>query len=207
MKFMIKNAVAVAAIAVTAQVLPASAQENFIGEIREFPYNFCPRGWTEASGQLLPISQNQALYSLLGTMYGGDGRTSFALPDYSIEGSAPPPATDVVTVYQHCNYQGWSASLAPGSYSSLNGTFVDNDASSIKIPDGYSVTLFDGPQLDGTSLDVAEDTSCLVASGTNDTLSSLRIDAPAADFTPAPVASGPEVRTCIALTGIYPSRN
>lgn len=53
----------------------------FLGQIVMFAGNFAPRGWAFCDGQLLPISQNQALFSLLGTIYGGDGRTSFALPD------------------------------------------------------------------------------------------------------------------------------
>ncbi len=59
----------------------ANASEPFIGEVRSFGFNFCPRSWAPADGQLLPINQNQALYSLFGTNYGGDGRTTFALPD------------------------------------------------------------------------------------------------------------------------------
>ncbi len=55
--------------------------EPFIGEIQVFPFGFAPRGWAQCNGQLLPINQYQALFSLLGTMYGGDGRTNFALPD------------------------------------------------------------------------------------------------------------------------------
>ncbi len=55
--------------------------EPFIGEIRMVGFNFAPRGWALADGQLLPISSNSALFSLYGTTYGGDGRTSFALPD------------------------------------------------------------------------------------------------------------------------------
>ena len=55
--------------------------EPFIGEIRLVPFNFAPRGWAICDGQLLPINQNQALFALLGTEYGGDGRTTFALPD------------------------------------------------------------------------------------------------------------------------------
>jgi len=55
--------------------------ESFIGEIRMFAGNFAPRAWAFCSGQLLAISQNEALFSLLGTIYGGDGRTTFALPD------------------------------------------------------------------------------------------------------------------------------
>ena len=57
------------------------AQDSIIGEIRMFAGNFAPTGWAFCQGQLLPIAQNQALFSLLGTTYGGDGRTSFAPPD------------------------------------------------------------------------------------------------------------------------------
>lgn len=55
--------------------------DPFLSEIRMVGFNFAPRGWAFCDGQLLPISQNQALFSLLGTIYGGDGRTTFALPD------------------------------------------------------------------------------------------------------------------------------
>jgi microcystin-dependent protein len=55
--------------------------EPFVGEIRMFAGNFAPRGWALCDGQLLAISQNDALFSLLGTIYGGDGRTTFGLPD------------------------------------------------------------------------------------------------------------------------------
>ena len=55
--------------------------EPFLAEIRMVGFNFAPRGWAFCDGQILPINQNQSLYSLLGTTYGGDGRTTFALPD------------------------------------------------------------------------------------------------------------------------------
>jgi microcystin-dependent protein len=55
--------------------------EPFLAEIRSFGSNFCPKGWAKAEGQLLPINQNQGLFSLLGTTFGGDGRTNFALPN------------------------------------------------------------------------------------------------------------------------------
>ena len=55
--------------------------QPFLGEIRLFPYNFAPRGWAFCNGQLLAIAQNTALFSLLGTTYGGNGQTTFALPD------------------------------------------------------------------------------------------------------------------------------
>jgi len=60
--------------------------DPFVAEIRMFPFNFAPRGWAFCDGQLLPLSQNTALFSLLGTVYGGDGRSTFALPD--LQGSA-----------------------------------------------------------------------------------------------------------------------
>jgi microcystin-dependent protein len=59
----------------------------FVAEIRIFPFNFPPKGWAFCDGQLLPISQNTALFSLLGTTYGGDGKSNFALPN--LQGSAP----------------------------------------------------------------------------------------------------------------------
>ncbi len=61
--------------------------DPFVAEIRIFPFNFAPKGWAWCDGQLLPLSQNTALFSLLGTTYGGDGRSNFALPD--LQGCAP----------------------------------------------------------------------------------------------------------------------
>lgn len=61
--------------------------DPFVAEIRIFPFNFAPRGWAFCNGQLLPLSQNTALFSLLGTTYGGNGKTNFALPD--LQGNAP----------------------------------------------------------------------------------------------------------------------
>ena len=55
--------------------------EPFLSEIRIFSFNFAPKGWATCNGQLLPINQNQGLFSLLGTTFGGDGRVNFALPD------------------------------------------------------------------------------------------------------------------------------
>src|SRR5512145_35736 len=61
--------------------------DPFVAEIRIFPFNFAPNGWAWCDGQLLPISQNTALFSLLGTTYGGNGKSNFALPD--LQGKAP----------------------------------------------------------------------------------------------------------------------
>ena len=65
----------------------SGAAEAFIGQVKIFAGNFAPRGWAFCNGQVLSISENQALFSLLGTTYGGDGRTTFALPD--LRGRAP----------------------------------------------------------------------------------------------------------------------
>jgi microcystin-dependent protein len=64
--------------------------DPFVAEIRIFPFNFAPKGWAFCDGQLLPISRTLALFSLLGTVYGGDGKSTFALPD--MQGNAPHPS-------------------------------------------------------------------------------------------------------------------
>ncbi len=61
--------------------------DPFVAEIRIFGFNFAPKGWAFCNGQLLPLSQNTALFALLGTTYGGDGKSTFALPD--LQGCAP----------------------------------------------------------------------------------------------------------------------
>src|SRR4051812_10360999 len=61
--------------------------DPFVAEIRIFPFNFAPKGWAFCDGQILPLSQNTALFSLLGTTYGGDGKSNFALPN--MQGGAP----------------------------------------------------------------------------------------------------------------------
>jgi microcystin-dependent protein len=61
--------------------------DPFVAEIRIFPFNFAPKGWAFCDGQIMSISQNTALFSLLGTTYGGDGKSNFALPD--MQGNAP----------------------------------------------------------------------------------------------------------------------
>jgi microcystin-dependent protein len=70
--------------------------EPFLGEIRMISFNFAPKGWALCNGQLLPINQNQALFSILGTTYGGNGQTTFALPD--LRGRAPVHTGDGVVL-------------------------------------------------------------------------------------------------------------
>jgi microcystin-dependent protein len=66
--------------------------DPYLGELKLMSFNFPPKGWAQCSGQFLPINQNQALFSLLGTMYGGNGQTTFALPD--LRGRVPIHAGD-----------------------------------------------------------------------------------------------------------------
>ena len=63
--------------------------EYYLGQIHLFPYNFTPKNWASCEGQLLQITQNTALFSLFGTIFGGDGKTTFALPD--LRGKEPVP--------------------------------------------------------------------------------------------------------------------
>jgi len=75
-------AASLSAVVTFASVSPAAAQsEPFIGQMMATGANFCPRGWAQADGQIISIAQNTALFSLLGTTYGGNGQTTFALPD------------------------------------------------------------------------------------------------------------------------------
>ena len=91
---MLKKMKSWAIVALTASAgtlaIPGTANAGanpLLGEMMLFAGNFCPRGWTQANGSLLPISQNTALFSILGTTYGGDGRTTFGIPD--LQGRAP----------------------------------------------------------------------------------------------------------------------
>ena len=99
-------AASVAAIGLSAAPTASAGTDTYIAEIMEFGGNFCPRGYANTDGQLLPISSNTALFSLLGTTYGGDGRTTFGLPDLRGRVSMHP---------------GTGPGLAPRTYGSKGG--------------------------------------------------------------------------------------
>ncbi|MGA7672505.1 MAG: tail fiber protein [Nitrolancea sp.] len=84
--------------------------EPFLGEIRMMSFNFPPKGWALCNGQLLPINQNQALFSLLGTTYGGDGRVNFGLPD--LRGRVPAHMGASLTLGERGGEQGHTLSIA-----------------------------------------------------------------------------------------------
>ncbi|MBO6606873.1 phage tail protein [Psychroserpens sp.] len=84
----------------TTEEEPAYDQVGFIGEVKLFAGNFAPRGWAFCNGQMLPISNHNALFSILGTTYGGDGRTTFALPDLRGRVAVSPGTGPGLSTYQ-----------------------------------------------------------------------------------------------------------
>ncbi|WP_028652994.1 phage tail protein [Nocardioides halotolerans] len=84
--------------------------EPFLGEIRLMSFNFAPKGWAACDGQILPINQNQALFSLLGTMYGGNGQTTFALPD--LRGRVPIHQSDFHTMGERAGQEAHTLTVA-----------------------------------------------------------------------------------------------
>lgn len=101
--------------------------EPFLSEIRIMSFNFAPKGWAMCNGQLLPINQNQALFSLLGTTYGGDGRVNFALPD--LRGRTPIHVGSGHTLGEKGGEQAHTISIAemPTHTHVFNGTTADSD--------------------------------------------------------------------------------
>lgn len=199
-------------VAIAALTAPlAHAQGPYVGEIRQFAANYCPVGWAQANGAMLPISQNQVLFSLLGTTYGGDGTRTFALPNIASPAAsqaAPPPAAQLpggeARVYEHCDLGGWSLPLGLGDHRStdLRAPYSDNNVSSVRVSPGWQVTLFDGANLDGESVTVTNE-SCLVARNFNDRTSSIRVTRTAQAVAPAATGGGV---SCIATQGAYPAR-
>lgn len=105
MKITLRLAAAASVLAASlVPATPVAAQtgvDPFIGQLAWVSFNFCPRGWAQANGQLLPINQNQALFSLLGTQFGGNGVTNFALPDLRgrvIVGQGSGPGLSTVSI-------------------------------------------------------------------------------------------------------------
>lgn len=114
--------------------------EPFLGEIRIFSFVFAPKGWALCNGQLLPINQNQALFALMGTMYGGNGQTNFALPNLrgrvplhfgdgvtlGQQGGASAVALNATQIPQHTH--GFNASASPGTQVSPAGNLLAQNA-------------------------------------------------------------------------------
>ena len=159
-------------------------------------FNFCPRGWALAEGQLLSISSNSALFSLFGTIYGGDGRTTFALPD--LRGRVPMSAgggpgltnrpmgqrlgteTETLTVQQ-----------MPSHNHQINASqgATDNDPSGSVMGGPGRTRIYDAPTVTSTTMASNAVTNTGGSQNHNNMQPSLVL------------------RACIALEGVYPSRN
>jgi microcystin-dependent protein len=166
--------------------------EPFLSEIRIMSFGFAPKGWALCNGQLLPINQNQALFALLGTTFGGNGQTNFALPNF--EGRTPvhvgqghtlgeaagEPAHTLSSpeMPQHVHFMAASTSATGGSASPLNG-FLGGGDNVYAAPDA------------GTPGPLRPDSITQVGGGQ-------------AHLNMQPFLT---LSFCIALTGIFPSRN
>lgn len=179
---------------------PAAAQEPFIGQIIYFPYSFCPRSFTEADGQLLPIAQYTALFSLYGTTFGGDGRTTLGLPN--LKGRVPiqPGRGPGLTERREGSFVG-----APSV--TLNETNLANHTHRAVLTGSSTTASSASP--DGTALGVA---SFSLYAGR------ATLDASLHSETANVVAQGGSqsidlmqpfltLRPCVALQGLYPSRS
>lgn len=202
---MMKRALAAAALAVALIPATASAQARYIGEIILTGYSFCPRGTTEANGQLLPIQQHAALFSLFGTQFGGDGRTTFALPDLrgrfaTHAGQGPGLANRTVGQTGGANSVTLSQGQMPRHSHTASGTLTATSAAGDKAgPAGrrlartpeariYSEATGQSRRLKGGSVRVKV--------------------APSGQGQPVDVTNPfLALRYCVVLEGLYPSRD
>ena len=175
----------------------ANAQEPFIGEIRMFAGNFAPRGWAKCEGQLLAINQYNALFSILGTTYGGDGRTTFALPDLRGRvaiGSGTGPGLTPRSLSQRSGSETNMLTVAnlPAHNHSINAVTADGNTS---VPGGNlpaGTKLLDKEYSDATATTTMNATM-VSSTGGGQAVNNMQ-----------PYLT---VTYIIALQGLYPSRN
>lgn len=164
--------------------------EPFLGEIRPFAFGFTPKGWASCDGQLLPIAQNMALFSLLGTMYGGDGRTTFALPD--LRGRAGMHPSSVHTQGERAGQENvtlTTAQIPPHSHTANCSNVVGTQTS----PAGK----FWAQDFDGNVVFSSTGGATMAAAAVGNTGGQ-----PHSNMQPYLV-----VNYCIAVQGIFPSRS
>jgi microcystin-dependent protein len=166
--------------------------EPFLSEIRIMSFNFAPKGWALCNGQLLPINQNQALFSLLGTTYGGDGRVNFGLPN--LQGNVPIHMGSGHTLGEKGGEQAHTLSIAeiPTHTHTANATTA---VATTNIPINTSVLA------QSTSSQLYTGASNLVAMAPN-SLGNTGGSQAHLNMQPFLILS-----FCIALQGIFPSRN
>ncbi|MEO0670296.1 MAG: tail fiber protein [Pseudomonadota bacterium] len=201
----------VAAVALAVFVQAPSAQagtETYLAEIMVFGGNFCPRGYLEANGQLLPIAENSALFSLLGTMYGGDGRTTFALPDLrgrSIVGVGTGPGLSEVRQGQTGGAQthAMTANEMPEHSHSINAHDGQGGVATQGGPGG-NVMGTPGP----IPSVVQGDSAFIYSDQPPNVQMNAQTIGTAGGGQPFPVLDPfLGIRICMATQGIYPSRN
>jgi microcystin-dependent protein len=167
--------------------------EPFLAEIRIVSFNFPPKGWAFCNGQLLPINQNQALFSLLGTTYGGDGRVNFALPD--LRGRVPIHMGDGHTQGERAGQESHTVTLLemPQHFHQLNGSSA---AASAITPDAgvpASVNATFGNAYSPASQLVTMAAGAMAPVGGSQPHTNMQ-----------PFLT---LNFCIALQGIFPSQN
>ena len=174
----------------------------YIGEIRLMSFPFAPKGWAYCQGQLLPVAQNQALFSLLGTTYGGNGQTTFGLPDLRgrvLVGTGAGPGLSPYTQGQVGGTETVGltpAQLPAHTHTSFTGTVATADAAELNSPNG----AFPAP---GSKAQFAAGTpnASLGASSLPPTTEAAGNGQPHENRQPSLV-----LNYAIALVGIYPSR-
>lgn len=169
----------------------------FLGEIKMFAFNFAPRGWALTNGQLLAIAQNQALFSLLGTTYGGNGQTTFALPDLRDRtplhfGNGPFGSVLHGSVGGEASHT-LSLTELPAHGHGVAATTANAPPTAIGPENALPATATHQPYRSGTVQPVAMKTGLVQNAGGGQPHSNLQ-----------PYLA---VNFCIALQGIFPSRN
>ena len=164
--------------------------EPFLSEIRMFSFGFAPAGWALCNGQLLPINQNQALFSLLGTTYGGNGQTNFALPN--LQGRIPNHLGDGFTLGEQGGETAHTINISelPAHQHTPNGNKT-NPASSASA--AGNLWGFVASEYATTNPDSTMKPACITATGGNQ---------PHENMSPYLV-----LNFIIALQGIFPSQN
>lgn len=172
----------------------ASAQpEPFVGQIMWVGFNFCPRGWTPAEGQLLAISSHTALFSLYGTAYGGDGRTTFGLPDLRGRVSL---------------HMGQGPGLTNRPIGSKGGTETVTLTANQMPAHNHTITAQAerATQKQPTNAYLAKSGSYR-PNGTPVTLNAASVSTAGASAAHTNMPPFTTMRACVALVGVYPSRN
>jgi microcystin-dependent protein len=185
-----------------ASVAPANAQSGtqYIAQVSAFAGNFCPRGWMGADGTLLPISQHTALFSLLGTIYGGDGRTTFALPD--LRGRRPvsdgnAPGLGVYDLGERAGTTAFTMNVSNlPSHNHIGALRASNLPGDTANPNDNSLATTGSQKIYHTGAPAVNMDVGTVA--VNDTGGNQMVEKQSPYLV---------MRWCIATVGIYPSRN